>query len=241
LAANAITAATGQVVLLDGPWLGREPVLVIPGFDDHEWASARASASSAADRFEVVFTGRLYENYRRPDLFLRGLRLAAEKLKGNDQDRLRFVYYGPSGQLLGRLARDLGCSHLVDDRGFVDPATVPHISAGASVLLLLTNEAGDSGVPGGKFFEYLAAHRPILAVPGGDQYVSSVLSRTGAGREASDEHQVAEALLGWFAPWRRDQSFSFTGDLAAVDQFSARTSTRRLAELLDGACVGSEA
>jgi len=85
------------------------------------------------------------------------------------------------------------------DRGFVDPPAVPAVSAGAGALLLLTNDAGDSGVPGGKFFEYLAAHRPILAVPGRDTYVASVLSRTGAGRLADDDGQVADALVGWYS------------------------------------------
>ena len=40
-AASAVTAATGQVALLDGPWLGRQPIVIVPGFDDREWAVAR--------------------------------------------------------------------------------------------------------------------------------------------------------------------------------------------------------
>lgn len=235
LAATAITAATGQVAEVDGPWLGREPIVLVPGFDDAEWAAARAVATPSPERFEVVFTGRLYENYRRPDTFLRGLRLAADRLGPVDGARLRFVYYGRSGEFLRGLAQRYGCAELVDDRGFVDPTAVPAITAGAGALLLLTNEAGDSGVPGGKFFEYLAASRPVLAVPGGDHYVASVLSRTGAGRMADDEDAVAGVLVDWFTAWRAGGTLPFTGDAAAVDEFSAGRSAARLAELLAGA------
>ena len=181
-----------------------------------------------------MFTGKLYETYRRPDAFLRGLRLAADQL-GPDRSRLRFVYYGRSGEFLRAQADRFGGADLVDDRGFVDPTAVPVLTAGATALLLLTNDAGDSGVPGGKFFEYLAAHRPILAVPGRDRYVASVFDRTGAGRLADDEQQVAGVLLEWFGKWRETGGLPFEGRAAAIDELSAGASARRLAEVLDGA------
>jgi hypothetical protein len=237
LSASAITAATGQVAALDGPWLGREPIVLIPGFDEAQWAGAREHAVPNHDRLEIVFTGKLYENYRRPDAFLRGLRLAADRLGPEERHRLRFVYYGRSGAFLRNLAERYGCTELVDDRGFVDPGDVPVITAGAGALLLLTNDAGDSGVPGGKFFEYLAAHRPVLAVPGGDRYVASVLSRTGAGIVADDEQQVAAILLDWFRAWRTTGTVPFTGEISAIEEFSAGRSAARLAELLAGARV----
>lgn len=236
-AATAITAATGQVASLDGPWLGREPVVLVPGFDENEWATARQHAAPVTDRLEIVFTGKLYENYRRPDAFLRGLRLAADRLGPEDARRLRFVYYGRSGEFLRVLAERYGCAALVEDRGFVDPGDVPVITAGAGALLLLTNDAGDSGVPGGKFFEYLAAHRPVLAVPGGDQYVASMLSRTAAGMVADDEGGVADVLVDWFRRWRSAGALPFAGDVTAIEEFSASRSAARLADLLAGARV----
>ncbi|HEV2071541.1 MAG TPA: hypothetical protein VGR26_17265 [Acidimicrobiales bacterium] len=239
--ATAITAATGQVAVLDGPWLGRDATLLVPGFDEAEWAVSRAAAERKPERFEIVFTGKLYENYRRPDTFLRGLRLAVDTLEPAERGRIRFVYYGRSGGFLGRVAEEVGCADVVEDRGFVDPVAVPQLSAEATALLLLTNEVGDSGVPGGKFFEYLAAHRPILAVPGSDRYVASVLTRTGAGYRADDERQVADILIRWFSQWRRDGALPFAGDTAAIAEFSARTSARRLAELLGTADAGAAA
>lgn len=236
-AATAITAATGQVASIDGPWLGREPIVLVPGFDEDEWGVARAHAEPATDRLEIVFTGKLYESYRRPDVFLRGLRLAADRLGAENARRLRFVYYGRSGGFLRGLAERYGCADLVEDRGFVDPGAVPVITASAGALLLLTNDAGDSGVPGGKFFEYLAAHRPVLAVPGGDQYVASVLSRTGAGVIADEEQQVAGVVVDWFTTWSSTGTLPFAGDVSAIAEFSAATSARRLAGLLAGTRV----
>lgn len=235
LQADAITSATQQVGIVDGAALGREPTLIVPGFDDDQWSSARSSASPQSDHFDILYAGKLYEQYRRPDVFLRGLRLAADFLSTEDRSRLRFVYYGRSRAFLGGLVKRYRCEHLVVDGGFVDPSTTPSLMASATALLLLTNEAGASGVPGGKFFEYLAAHRPILATPGGDSYVSAVLSETGAGSVASDAQQVSDLIVRWFLRWRINRELAYEGDPNAIGTFSARRSAQALANLLDEA------
>lgn len=232
LEADAITTAIHHVVEADGPWLGREPMIVPPGFDSEQWAEARLQASPAEDRFDIVYAGKLYEEHQRLDVFLRALRLVADGLAPEERRRLRFVYYGRSGSFLREMARRHGCGELVEDRGFVEPDSVPHRIASASVLLLLTIERG-GGVPGGKLYEYLGAHRPILAVPGGGRHVRSVLSETNAGAAAEEHQQVAEELRNWFSRWRVDRKLAFEGDAGRIESFSARESARVLAALLN--------
>ena len=64
----------------------------------------------------------------------------------------------------------------------------------ADALLLVTAPEGLAGSPGGKLYEYLAACRPILAVPGTDEFVADVLQRTGHGVCAPDAEAVQAAL-----------------------------------------------
>jgi hypothetical protein len=58
----------------------------------------------------------------------------------------------------------------------------------------VTAPPGYEGAPGGKLYEYLAACRPILAVPGSDDFVADILARTGHGVALRDADAVKEAL-----------------------------------------------
>jgi glycosyltransferase involved in cell wall biosynthesis len=234
--ADHLVAATEQVVDRDRGALGRIELL-LPGFDAEEWSVAREQAVVPA-RFEIVFAGRLYAEYRRPDLFLRGLHaLATADHLG--PEAIQLVYYGRDGGDLLEIARREGCAHLVRDGGFVRPTEVPRRLASASALLLLTNDAGASGVPGGKFFEYLAAHRPILAVPGSDRFVVSTLQSTGAGVVANDPQEVAAVVRAWLHERQQGEHLPFTGDAAAIERFSDAASVERLAPLLDAGREGA--
>jgi hypothetical protein len=121
------------------------------------------------------------------------------------------------------------------DGGFVSPAQARAAMAGADVLLLLTNDAGDSGVPGGKLSDYLAARRPILAVPGTDAYVADVLRTTRAGVSANGVAETAALLGRWHAEWRAHGRTVYAADERAVAQYALPRTTRRLADLLDRA------
>lgn len=232
--ADLIVSATNQVVEFDGPWLGREIELLLPGYDEAAFSLARAEARVDPGRFEIVYTGHLYGGYRGPHAFLRGLRRFADHA---DSDGVTLVYHGRSGGALLAAADELGCRSLVEDRGFIAPDEVALRLASASLLLLLTNEAAHSGVPGGKFFEYLGAHRPILAVPGGDTYAEEVLNATGAGQAASSPDEIASVLRVHIEAWRQYGATPFLGDLDAIAAYSSEHTADRFAQLLDAVVV----
>lgn len=227
--ADRLIAATAQVVERDAPWLERDVELLIPGYDEQEWSEARLVAPREHERFEVVFAGRLYPGYRGPTCFLRGLRLFHERYPGRT---VHLVYYGRDGRALRDAAEHERCGHLVEDRGFIAPHDMAANLVRASLLLLLTNEAADSGVPGGKFFEYLGAHRPILAVPGGDSFVESALRRTGAGVAASTPEAVADHLHLEYRRWQEHGINDYRGRLDQVAAFSSGDSIDRLDGIL---------
>lgn len=233
LKANSITTAIQHVVEVDGPWLGREPILIPPGFDSNEWDRARVEASPPAGRFEIVYAGRFYEQHQRLDMFLQGLELAASRMTADDRKRLRFVYYGRNGPIVRNLAIQYGSADLVEDRGFVQPDSMPGVLASATLLLLLSIGSGGSRMPGGKLYEYLGARRPILAVPGGGRRVASTLSETRAGIAVDDAQAVANEIGRSFGEWQAHGQLAFGGLADRIGAFSARHSARSLADLLD--------
>jgi hypothetical protein len=206
--------------------------LIPPGFDITEWEQTRLEALPPDGRFEVVYAGRIYEQHQRIDIFLQGLQLAASRMTAHDRKRLRFVYYGRNGPIVRQLSARYGCADLVEDRGFVQPDSIPSVLASASMLLLLSIGSGDSRMPGGKLYEYLGAHRPILAVPGGGRRVASTLSETRAGIAVDDAQQVADQLGRWFAEWSSSGKVTFRGLETIIEAFSARRSACLLADLL---------
>jgi hypothetical protein len=103
----------------------------------------------------------------------------------------------------------------------------------SQVLMLLINNSGNAkGILTGKFYEYLAAKRPILAVGPTDGDANAVLTETGAGKmvDFEDEKATKEAILEYYS---RYKAGSLKIGPTSVQRFSRRSLTGELAELIN--------
>jgi glycosyltransferase involved in cell wall biosynthesis len=231
--ASAVVEVTPEHAARDARWLRRPCQTITSGFDPGQWQDVTPIAGrSDGSNLEIVYAGRLWPGYRTLGPAFAGLSRLREREPGA---AVRIVYYGRSDELVRRDARRYGVEDITECRGFVSPDELRAHLASADVLLLPTNQAGQSGVPGGKFYEYLAARRPILAVPGEDRFVTGVLHETGAGVGATSPEQVSAVLGRWLEEWSRTGEIAYTGREDAVNRYSIRESARRLATLLDAA------
>ena len=104
----------------------------------------------------------------------------------------------------------------------------------SQVLMLLINQSGNAkGILTGKFFEYLAAKRPILAVGPTDGDAAVVLNETGAGVivDFADEQETMTAILNYYNQYKKG---TLSVQSESVERFSRRSLTGELVGLLDG-------
>ena len=103
----------------------------------------------------------------------------------------------------------------------------------SQVLMLLINQSANAkGILTGKFFEYLAAKRPILAVGPTDGDAAVVLNETSAGVivDFADEQATKTAILNYYNRYKKG---TLSVQSESVERFSRRSLTGELAGLLD--------
>jgi hypothetical protein len=102
----------------------------------------------------------------------------------------------------------------------------------ASVLLLLAH-AAEQGIMTGKVFDYLAANRPILAVPDDRQATAVLLKSTGAGVALTDVEPIAKQLREWYSQWRSNRSFNLARNENEIGSYSRSVQAGELARILN--------
>jgi hypothetical protein len=98
--------------------------------------------------------------------------------------------------------------------------------------VLINQSANAKGILTGKFFEYLAAMRPILGIGPTDGDAASVLKETGAGKMVDFEDGLAtkKIILEFYNQYKA-QTLGVKSN--HVKQFSRRELTGKLAKILN--------
>jgi glycosyltransferase involved in cell wall biosynthesis len=103
----------------------------------------------------------------------------------------------------------------------------------ASVLLLCINNTPNAGgILTNKFFEYLSARRPILAIGPVNGDASVILAESGAGKmfEYDESFLLKEYILSLFKLYSQQK---LTGDNKLIDKYSRKNLTRELTDLFN--------
>ena len=203
-------------------------VTITNGFDEEDFAGARAQAETTrprSSRFTLAHLGTLGGG-RDGSGFLAAVQQLIDTGKIPEKE-IEVLFVG----------RTVGLPHTrLEDAGILRRMPLqPHAEAVATmrnsdVLLLVNNERENIL---GKTFEYLAAGRPILALtpPGA---TADVVLETGAGAvfDPGDSTAIAEHLWEQFQTWREGRLES-GGDPRRIQGYSREATARRLSALLD--------
>ncbi len=109
----------------------------------------------------------------------------------------------------------------------------------SQILLLLINQSANAkGILTGKFYEYLAAKRPILAIGPTDGDVAAILAETGAGKMVDffNEERTKNEILNYYNSFKNN---TLTIQSESFERFSRKYLTGELSKLLDTLCKKS--
>ena len=103
----------------------------------------------------------------------------------------------------------------------------------AQILLLLVNQSINSkSILTGKFFEYLAAHRPIVAIGPSDGEVAHIIEECRAGSciDFEDLPKLKATLLTLFEEWKSAGSCAINS--GQFEQYSRKNLTEKLSQII---------
>jgi len=222
------------VVTVNGPIakqlsdLHQRPVSVIANaFDRTEWDVGEQPAPA---RFELCYTGSMYDGQRSPDLLFQAL--AELRADGAPAATASIVFYGPNSDSVAAAAKRFGVERSVERRGVVPrPEAIAAQRSASDVLLFLSMDPQTTGELGSKILEYCGSRRPILAFGPRESVIKPFLADYELGWFASSVAEAKEALV---AAHERFLAGRWNIRVPHGAFFDARAMAKAFAKELDG-------
>lgn len=107
----------------------------------------------------------------------------------------------------------------------------------SQILLLLVNNSGNAkSILTGKFFEYLAAQRPILAIGPKNGEMNEILTQTGSGKcfDFEEVSTIKEQLLLWHSHFLNHGNLS--NPHVDISAFSRKNLTEKMSRFIHQIC-----
>ncbi len=209
--------------------LGANKVEVITnGFDASDFQDKEVDLDK---KFTIVHIGSMPRSRNPVSLWK-----ALSKLVENNADfrnDLEIKLVGKCDFQVYQSISDFGLSNYVKRVDYVAHSALGNIQKSAQVLLLVINNTQNAkGILTGKFFEYLAAKRPILAIGPPDGDVAKILEETHAGEivDFNDLEALEKVIKSFFEKYKKHQLFS---ESTGIDQFGRKKLTKQLAGLMN--------
>lgn len=201
--------------------------LIYNGYDPEDY---RGNISVDAEKFIIGFFGQLAP-YRNPRPLFEALDLMC--MNGNSTFRDTSVqFYGPAKEEIQRLLNGFRCRDFVQWFPRVEHNEMIQLQRRCAILLLLkSNEP--LGTIASKVFDYLAARRPILNMPGDNDVVDSLLAETQAGISLKKPAEIVEVLEKWHYEWKTTGTVQCRSIPEVVARYSREQQAGRLADILD--------
>jgi len=219
-----VSQEVGKLLLRKIPGSSGKIAVIPNGYDETDFENTTILQN---DCFTIVYTGTISIGYR-IDNFIEAVSTLPDQVKNSI--KIRFVGNVPDEIINQFHQKNLAL--MVEVLGYVPHEQAVSQMLSASLLLLAIPDAPDNkGIVTGKFFEYLAAKRPILAIGplGGD--VELMLEDCKAGKMFSygDTENMQLYLLEIF---EQVQGGTYLNQTNGTAKYTRRNLTRELTQSL---------
>ena len=153
------------------------------------------------DKFRITYTGSLYPRCQTIQPLLKGLRNLLSKGKLSPYGA-ELVYAGKDGDIWRQWCRQAGLEHLVVDHGLIPLVEARRLQGESQINLLLSwSNERQKGILTSKFYEYLAAGRPVLAIVHGspDEEFIRIFRELNAGMLHFTDNRTYPDLQGFLS------------------------------------------
>lgn len=210
---------------------GIQSELIMNGFDIEDY-QLREKPAFNKQKFVMCYAGTLSQRRNNP-LFWKVLK---NLIDSNALFESKLVI-----QLIGKVddsvLADINRYNLSSYTEFIDFIPFKKVvikQMEATILLLFVDHfEGAKWVLTGKFFEYLASNRPILAIgpPGGDLEAEMLNTSSGILADFNSEESIKNAIVTFYNQYLDQSIFSFENK--NIERYSRRGLTEKIATLLD--------
>jgi glycosyltransferase involved in cell wall biosynthesis len=204
----------------------QNPETITNGFDEEDFTSEQVEVDS---EFTLAHIGTFTPSRNHPNLWKSLAQLCAEHPEFKRD--LKFRTVGVVDHSVKTAIEENGLAASWESIDYVPHSEVLRFQRCSRVLLVsINNTPNATGILPGKFFEYLASGRPILAIGPKKSDIGHVLNETKAGViiEPSDLEGLKAAIWELYSGTAQQRS-----DTAAIQRFSRRGLTRKLAATLE--------
>ena len=155
-----------------------------------------------------------------------------------DPERVEIRLFGPPEIWIDADIERYRLSGIAKQYGVV-PQEVAFARQRESQLLLIPKDeqVGQTGMLSLKFFEYLAARRPILAIGGHKDIVDEKLKETGAGRVATTDKEITQVLKELYREYLQNGKLAYRANEQNIGKYSQRRMAEEFAQVLDNVIV----
>ncbi|MCF8302380.1 MAG: glycosyltransferase family 4 protein [Bacteroidales bacterium] len=208
----------------------REYEVVTNGFDEDDLAFDKTFQTD--EKFSMAHIGTMTYSRNPISLWLSLQELVEEK--PGFKEKLEIKLAGSIDHSVMNALKDHHLDRFVNKLPYLPHDKVVEIQRISQVLLLAINDTPNAkGILPGKFFEYLASGRPILCIGPGDGDAASIIKQTNTGRIAgyAEKVRIKKHIDDIFNDF---QSNKLAAKGTAIEQFSRKKLTGKMASLLDG-------
>ena len=204
------------------------------GFDNEDFLNIKKE-NNIRRHFTVTYTGS-FMGKQTPEYFLKAVQLVI-KTKAVQASDIKIRFVGHFDESVRALFNQFASMVSIEVLEFKPYSEALWHQVNSDILLLIVNieeHEGGTQTMTGKFFEYLGAAKPILAlVPEGPLKKVIKQGQFGIATPPKDIQAIASSFKTLYDQWKEHGNIKFAPDMQLRATFSRKRLTAKLAQIID--------